>query len=116
MWILASLVILAGYTASAQVNQKKAEVKIQTSAQCEMCKSRIESALAYESGIIRSTLDMETKILTVKYRPSKLTVTDIKKKVAAIGYDADEIPADEEAYQALPTCCKKPDDPAHENH
>jgi len=97
--------------------QKKTEViKIKTSAQCEMCKTRIETALAYEKGIVNSNLDLENKVLTVTYKVGKTTPENIRKAINSVGYDADETLADAKAYAALPPCCKKPEDPDHIGH
>jgi copper chaperone CopZ len=97
--------------------QKKTEtIKIMTSAQCEMCKTRIETAMAYEKGVSGSDLNMEDKILTVTYKIGKTTPEKIRKAINDLGYDADDTLADPKAYAALPPCCKKPDDPEHVGH
>lgn len=82
-------------------------IKIKTSSQCEMCKETIEKGMAYEKGVKKAVLDVETSILTVEYNPKKTNPDLIKKAVAATGYDADEVPADKEAYDNLHGCCKK---------
>jgi copper chaperone CopZ len=82
-------------------------LKIKTSAQCEMCKERIENALAYEKGIVNSNLDLKTKIVTVVYKPSKTNSDKIKMALSQVGYDADDVKADPKAYSKLPACCKK---------
>jgi len=104
---------------SAGVNARAAkfeEVKIKTSAQCDECKDRIEEALAFEKGVKKSELDLETKILTVTYKPNKTTPENIRKAIVKVGYDADEVKAETKAYGKLPACCKKPDDPDSEPH
>lgn len=83
------------------------ELVISTSAQCEMCKERIEKELAFTKGVKYANLDLETKDVTVKFRTDKTTADDIRKAIAGVGYDADDIPADPEAYEKLPACCKK---------
>lgn len=95
---------------SAQSNRNRDEVVIQTSAQCEMCKTRIESTLAYEKGVIRSNLDLESRKVSVVYRPKRTNPEKIRRAIASVGYDADEVTADKLAYSKLPGCCKKPDD------
>jgi mercuric ion binding protein len=84
-----------------------AEVKIKTSAVCDMCKTTLEKAMAYERGVKESSLDVDSKILTVKYNPQKTTPEKIKKAVTTAGYDADEMPADPKSYDNLNACCKK---------
>jgi mercuric ion binding protein len=46
----------------------------------------------------------------VTYLWDRTTIENIKTAIANIGYDADDVTADEEAYKKLPTCCKKPQD------
>ena len=88
-------------------DKKYTEIKIKTSAVCGMCKDRIEQGLAYEKGIKDVALDLDTKIATVKYNPSKTTQEEIRNAISKLGYDADSIPADKTEYQKLPECCKK---------
>lgn len=82
-------------------------IKIQTSAQCDMCKETIEKGMAFVKGIRKTTLDVESSVLTVEYNPAKTNPDEIKKAVAAIGYDADDVLAETEAYNNLDKCCKK---------
>ena len=91
-------------------------LQIKTSSQCDMCKERIEEALAFEKGVKSSELDLETKVVTVSYRASKTTPEKIRKAISKVGYDADDVAADGKAYEKLPACCKKPDDPEHVKH
>lgn len=84
-----------------------AELKIKTSAVCDMCKETIEKHMAFEKGIKKSSLDVESKILTVTYNPAKITPEQIRKAVAQSGYDADDVPANPKAYKKLDACCKK---------
>lgn len=111
--LLAILMILPFISVSAQEKtdapQEKGikEIVIQTSAQCGMCKDRIEKEMAFTKGVKYASLDLETKELTIRYKESKTTAEDVRKAVAAVGYDADDVPADVKAYEALPPCCKK---------
>lgn len=101
---------------SVQAQKKTEEIKIKTSAQCGMCKTSIEKALAFEKGVTSADLSLDDKVLTVTYKPQKTTPEKIRKAVNAVGYDADDSPADPKAYAALSPCCKKPDDPDHIGH
>jgi copper chaperone CopZ len=86
-------------------------IKIKTSSQCDMCKERIEEALAFEKGVKKAELDVETQICTVTYKTKKTTPEKIRKAISKVGYDADDVAADHKAYAKLDACCKKPDDP-----
>jgi len=111
-WFLVTGIMLWTSTFGFDVADKNVEIKIKTSAVCDMCKDRIEQGLAFEKGIKDVSLDVETKIATVKYNPSKTIPDEIRKAISKLGYDADDVLADEKAYEKLPKCCKK-DAPKH---
>jgi len=113
--LLIGLLFVMSPSVFSQKN-KFEEIKIKTSSQCGMCKERIEEALAFEAGIKSSDLDLETQIITVIYKPQKTNPDKIKKAISKIGYDADDVLADEKAYSKLPDCCKKPGDPDRTEH
>ena len=71
-----------------------------------MCKESIEQTLSKQKGIESATWNVETKQLTVKYDPEKISVDKIKIKLAEIGYDTDTHRASDKAYDALHGCCK----------
>ena len=90
---LCMLFLSASVTLFAQKNEKDAKtVKLQTSAHTDACKAKIEKTLAYEKGILNSSLDQETQILTVKYNAAKTDVKKIIKVIVDLGHDAKEIP------------------------
>jgi copper chaperone CopZ len=112
--ILVSIFTITGLSGVAQEKkkQKKAEeIEIQTSAVCGMCKERIEHDLAFEKGIKSVSLNNETKIVTVGYNPKQTNPDKIRKAISEIGYDADDVPADQEAHDKLPKCCQKGNEP-----
>jgi copper chaperone CopZ len=113
-----TILLMVFLTSAGTFSQKNKpeEVKIKTSSQCEMCKERIEEALAFEKGVKKSELDMESQVVTVIYKKRKTTPEKIRKAISRVGYDADDFPADPKAYSKLPACCKKPEDPDHEKH
>ncbi len=86
-------------------------IEIRTSAQCDMCKERIEEALAFEKGVKKAELDVDSQIVTVTYKKDKTNPEKIRKAISRVGYDADDVPADPKAYAKLDACCKKPADP-----
>ena len=114
--ILSSVMLFTMVLASAAVfsQDKKAEtIKIKTSAVCDMCKDRIEQGMAFEKGVKNVVLDVDTKIVTITYNPSKTTPDDLRKAISKLGYDADNIAADKTAYAKLPACCKKDSSTKH---
>lgn len=101
--ILIALTVLSINIVSAQKTEK---VVIKTSAECGQCKERIEEKLNYTKGISFAELNYETKELVVKFKSEKITLQEIKKIVSELGYDADEIKANQTAQKQLPMCCQ----------
>lgn len=89
---------------SAFADVEKASIK--TSAQCEDCKERIEEALLKMNGIKKVMLNVDTKMLEVKFDNSVVSLAEIKKEIAGVGYWADDVMPNKDAYEALPACCK----------
>jgi mercuric ion binding protein len=71
---------------------------------CGMCKTRIENGLKMD-GVTKADWDQKTKMATVTYDPSKVTVDVMKKKVADLGHDTDKYKAKDDVYAKLPGCC-----------
>ena len=100
--------ILGPVAMQAQDKESKTEtVDIKTSAICDMCKERLEKNMAFEKGVTAVSLNDETKILTLTFKKGKTDKEKLKKAISKIGYDADDILADQKAYDRLPACCKK---------
>ncbi len=93
------------FAQSAQTGKNYVDIK--TSAQCGTCKNAIEKAVYNVDGVKSATLDLETKIISIKYDVAKTNVEALKTSIVNIGYDADDIPADAKAYENLHFCCKK---------
>ncbi len=113
--LITAIIMFAAMCMQAQDEKDKKDnkfetVEIQTSAICGMCKDRLEHEVAFEKGVKSVELNEETKVLTVKFRTGKNTKENLKKAITKIGYDADEMPADKKAHDALPKCCQKGND------
>ena len=96
------LFICSGYLTA----QKSQTVTFQTSAQCGMCKERIEKEMNFTPGVQYAELNMEDMSLTIKFKSKKTTADDLRKRVAAIGYTADGVKPKEEDVKKLPLCCQ----------
>ncbi|EAY27043.1 heavy-metal-associated domain-containing protein [Microscilla marina] len=110
IWL--SFIFVLGFVVQAQAQKTKkrkkvATLSIKTSAQCGMCKDRIEKAMAYERGVKKAVLDVESKMLTVTYKTRKTNPDKLRKAVSNVGYDADKVIAEQKAYNKLPACCQK---------
>lgn len=72
---------------------------------CEMCKETIEGSLKVD-GITKADWDVDTKIITVTYDNSKITLDQIQKNIASVGYDNEKYKGDDKAYVELAGCCQ----------
>jgi len=95
-----------------QVKKKGVQtVTIKTpTVQCESCKKRIESYIIREDGVQKVNVDYKRKTTKVTFVSERNNIENIKTAIANIGYDADDVTANEESYQRLPLCCKKHED------
>lgn len=82
------------------------KVTIQTSAECNECKMKLEEVMNYTKGVQFAELNLDNKVLTVKFNSSKISLADVKKKIVNAGYDADELKANKEQQMKLPKCCQ----------
>ena len=73
---------------------------------CGMCEKTIEKSLTGVDGIGAVDWDKKTKQIKVDFDQSKINLTQIKSKIAAVGYDTKEIRAEESVYSSLPGCCQ----------
>ncbi len=106
-YLIAFIGIILSFNLMGQSRETQFQTAvIQTSAQCGDCKQRIEDGLNYTKGVRFAELDNDTKKVTVKYASSKISLEEIKQKIASIGYDADDVKAPEEAVKKLPACCQ----------
>ncbi|NDE10293.1 MAG: copper chaperone [Chitinophagia bacterium] len=101
---------LIGFVSISMAQQKTTQkVVIQTpSVQCEMCKDRIEKYMSREPGIVSVKVDYKKKTTTVSFLTDRNDIEQVKTAIANVGYDADDVTAEEGSYLKLPKCCKKP--------
>lgn len=84
---------------------QKVETTFQVEGVCGMCEQRIEGALDVP-GIISAEWDMETKMLHVVYRESKVSEQELHDLIHAVGHDTSAGKATDEEYAGLHGCCK----------
>lgn len=91
-------------SAFAQTDKKTETFKVYGN--CGMCKSTMEGSLKKKDGVLSKSWDTKTKMITVTYDPSKITLAQIQQKIADVGYDTDSIKAKDETYNKLHACCQ----------
>jgi copper chaperone CopZ len=97
-------------TGSSQTKPVLTAVIKTPNALCELCKDRIETYLKRYDGVIEITVNYRKGETKVKYVTDRINIEEIKTAIANAGYDADDVPANEDAYNRLPKTCKKFED------
>jgi mercuric ion binding protein len=98
-------------TISAQ-NSKNEKAVIQTKIICDHCKvcetcgQNFQENLYKIKGLKMYELDEKAMTITVFYNGKKTNLDQIRTAITKLGYDADEMKADPEAYEKLDGCCK----------
>ena len=90
-------------------NIKIDEIIIPT-AQCNMCVSNIGNVLNGVDGVLKYKVELETDQVKIKYNTDKISLQGIEQLISKAGYQANNLPADVDAYNKLAMCCKLPKD------
>lgn len=105
--ILVLVLSFAGISFAQNKNTGRADIAT-PGVQCEKCKSRIENFMKREYGVTSVKVDLKRKMTLVTWIPDRSNIENVKTAIANLGYDADDVTAEETAYKRLPPCCKKP--------
>jgi periplasmic mercuric ion binding protein len=105
--IILILVALVGFSANAQDKKNKnAKYDIEVNGNCEQCKKRIEKAAFSVPGVKSAAWHIDDHTLHLILNEEKTSITEVKKAIAKVGHDTDEIMATDEDYKNLHHCCK----------
>jgi hypothetical protein len=74
--------------------------------ECETCGLKFKSEMLKIKGLKMYELDDKAMTFTVYYNPKKTDLESIKMAISKLGYDADDVKADPQAYENLDGCCK----------
>ena len=103
------LIALTFIFTAASVNSYSKEATTKTSfkvwGNCESCKKRIEKA-AKTDGVKSAIWDVDSKIITISFMSSKISIDQIQQNIAKVGYDTEKYASDSTAYIKLPQCCQ----------
>ena len=96
---------------SGNSNPNIAAVKIDLpTIQCVMCQEIITDGLIAMDGVQTAYVNLNEEKVLVKYDKSKIALNDLDQTITKLGYQAGDAPANAEAYNNLPGCCKLPQD------
>ncbi len=72
------------------------EVQFKTSADCPMCKAKIEEMFTFERGVRHAVLDLEKNIVTVRYNSRRTDEERLRNALLDLGYKADPVDGEDE--------------------
>ncbi len=110
LFIIAISFICFAFVSSAQTKAVLTATIKTPNALCENCKKRIEGYVKPYDGVLEITVNYRKAETRVKYITDRINIEEIKAYIANCGYDADDVPAAEDAYNRLPKSCKKFED------
>ena len=73
---------------------------------CEKCQEKVEFFISHTEGVTSCKVNYRKKTTTVTWLNDRTTLENIKTAIANLGYDADDIEAEEYAFKRLPKECK----------
>ncbi len=105
-YILLLCLTIANLVAFAQdaKNGKYTTTSFKVFGACEQCKARIESVIKVK-GVKTGVWDVETKMLSLEYDSSQISLEKIQNKIIAVGHDLVDKKAKDAVYNKLPACC-----------
>ena len=97
-----TLVCLTAFTQKP----KWEKASFQVSGNCDMCKTKIETAAKGIEGVKKARWNVVSEKMKVKFNPAITNTDNIQQMISSIGYDTEKHKATNEAYNNLHHCCK----------
>jgi mercuric ion binding protein len=101
------LIILAGsicgYT--QKTDNKPVTTSFWVAGVCGMCEQTIEAALDAK-GVIKADFSLSNNLLTVTYKPKKISEQQLHVLLNEAGYDTEKSTCTDEQYARVHGCCK----------
>lgn len=105
--VMILMLTFIGFSTQAQEKKNKnAKYTVDVNGNCEQCKKRIEKAAYSVSGVKSAIWSVETHQLSLILNEEKTSISDVKKAIANVGHDTDDVKATAEVYEKLHSCCQ----------
>ena len=110
LMLLVTIFFISNVAVAQQKTTQKAVIK--TNIYCDHCKECETCGLKFKDHMLKITgvkmyeLDEKKMTITVYYNSKKTDLATIKKAISKLGYDADDVKAEPQAYENLDGCCK----------
>src|SRR5262245_26426112 len=73
---------------------------------CGTCAKTIKKAVYTVEGVKEVNVDVDKKLVEVKFVPAQATLATIERAITDAGYDANDKKRNPAAYEKLDECCK----------
>ncbi|HTK83372.1 MAG TPA: heavy-metal-associated domain-containing protein [Bacteroidota bacterium] len=73
---------------------------------CGSCAKTVKEAVYAVEGVKNVDVDLDKKIVEVKYVPAQTNLATLERAITDAGYDANDKKRDPGAYDKLEACCK----------
>ncbi|WP_310554993.1 metal transporter [Flavobacterium sp.] len=105
--ILIFMITFFGFSVEAQEVKKSKNAKhsFEVNGNCEMCQKRIQKAALSVSGVKSVIWNVQSHQLDLILNEQKSSVLEVKKAIAKVGHDSDDIKATDLDYNNLHGCC-----------
>lgn len=104
---LGMMFLVVTLSTQAQVKKNKnAKYTIEVNGNCEQCQKRIQKAAFSVSGVKMASWNIETHKLDLTINEEKTAIADVKKAIAKVGHDTENVKATQVDYDNLHSCCK----------
>lgn len=106
------MILLAAFALNSQAQEQEpqqdpmAYMVVKTFEMCNSCVEMLQNNLPFEKGIHKATVDTENNEILIDYNPKKTDKDKVRKAIAKMGVQADDVPADPEGVKEMPECCK----------
>jgi periplasmic mercuric ion binding protein len=107
-FIQATIIALFAFAFTATAQQKTAgKAIIKTPGMhCDLDRDKIEKSLFKQYGIVSYKANLKLKNITVTWLTDRTDIEQIKTMIANVGFDADDVTAEESVQKKLPEGCK----------
>ena len=100
------LLFIALSTQAQEKKNKNAKYEFEVNGNCEQCQKRIQKAAFSVAGVKSANWNIETHQMTIIINEEKCSVADVKKAIAKVGHDTDDVKSTDEVYAKLHSCCQ----------
>ena len=103
--LLIAVVALLLFGCQKDSSLETATIKASTMV-CGTCAKTIKKAVYTVEGVKDVNVDVDKKIVEVKFVPAQTNLATIEQAITEVGYDANDKERDADAYAKLDECCK----------